>query len=183
MSKDGQSVVYKDTASIRSAKEIRYVAECLSIEADFFSKSPYKNAGRRRKFSNPLFATPAGLLHAFPESIEHLFRDHEEAWAAIKKYGTEYCNWSVYSTTLEKELKSKRYLRWQSEVKSRPEGTEYKEPRRSLEESYAIYAKSGMEGLRAVYTRAHCFHLLTKFEEKGWDVKRTGSFFEYRPLK
>lgn len=43
----------------------RYVAECISVEADPFCRRP---AGRRRKFSNPLFVTPAGLLHAFPET-------------------------------------------------------------------------------------------------------------------
>jgi len=50
----------------------RFVAECVSVEADPFNRRP---AGRRRKFSNPLFVTPTDLLHAFPEEDVDLFLD------------------------------------------------------------------------------------------------------------
>lgn len=145
----------------------RYVAECISVEADPFSRRP---AGRRRKFSNPLFVTPAGLLHDFPEEDADLFLDQEAAWSAIRKWGTAEANWSVSQTTLARQLKTKPYRRWLAEVKSLPEGVEYKEPRRSMEECYAIYVDSGMAGLRKFYTPSHCFHLVAKFKEQGWIV-------------
>ena len=146
----------------------RFVAECVSVEADPFSRRP---AGRRRKFSNPLFATPKGLIHTFPEEDADLFLDLDAAWSAVRKWGTAEANWSVSQTTLARLLKTKPYRRWLAEVKSLPEGVEYKEPRRSMEECYAIYAQSGLPGLRALYTQSHCFHLIRKFRTEGWPVK------------
>jgi len=143
----------------------RYVAECVSVESAPWGRKP---EGRRRKFSNPLFVTPQGLLHAFPEEDADLFIDHDAAWAAIEKWGAPKASWSVSQTKLARQLKRRDYLRWLAEVKSLPAGVEYKEPRRSLEECYAIYADSGMAGLRKLYTPSHCFHLVAKFKDQGW---------------
>lgn len=129
-----------------------------------------KSSGRTRKFSNPLFVTPKGLLHAYPEAADDLFSSSEEAFKAIEQFGAKHNNWTVYTMTLDQMLKSKRYLRWQAEVKNQPENTEYKELRRSLEETYSIYTESGMNGLKALYSKSHCFHLLEKFKSKGWKV-------------
>lgn len=145
----------------------RFVAECVSVEADPWGRKP---EGRRRKFSNPLFVTPRGLLHAFPEEDTDLFIDQDTAWAAIKKWGSPKGSWSVSQTTLARQLKRKDYRRWLAEVKSLPDGVEYKEPRRSLEECYAVYANAGMAGLRKLYTPSHCFHLIAKFRDQGWAV-------------
>lgn len=150
----------------------RYVAECVSVEADPWGRKP---EGRRRKFSNPLFVTPRGLLHAFPEEDADLFIDQDAAWAAIAKWGSPKASrWAVSQTKLARQLKRKDYLRWLAEVKSLPEGVEYKEPRRSLEECYAIYANAGMAGLRKLYTRSHCFHLIGKFKDQGWVIAASG---------
>jgi hypothetical protein len=110
------------------------------------------------------------LLHAFPEEDADLFIDQDAAWAAITKWGSQKAGWSVSQTKLARQLKRKDYQRWLAEVKSLPEGVEYKEPRRSLEESYAIYADAGMAGLRKLYTSSHCFHLIAKFKDQGWTV-------------
>lgn len=143
----------------------RFSAECVSVEADPWSRKP---AGRRRKFSNPIFVTPHGLLHAFPEIDADLFLDQDAAWAAIRKWGSPAtANWSVSSTTLARHLKRKDYLRWLAEVKNLPENVAYKETRRSLEECYAIYAGEGMAGLQKLYTKSHCFHLVAKFKDAG----------------
>lgn len=149
----------------------RYVAECVSVEADPWGRKP---EGRRRKFSNPLFVTSRGLLHAFPEEDADLFIDQDAAWAAIAKWGSPKASWSVSQTKLARQLKRKDYLRWLAEVKSLPEGVEYKEPRRSLEECYAIYANAGMAGLRKLYTRSHCSHLIGKFKDQGWVIAAPG---------
>jgi hypothetical protein len=114
--------------------------------------------------------TPKGLLHVYPETSGDLFSSFDDASKAIQRYGVGHNNWTAYTTTIEQILRSKRYLRWQAEVKNQPENTEYKEPRRSLEETYAIYAESGMDGLKALYSKSHCFHLLEKFKGKGWKV-------------
>lgn len=150
---------------------VRFVAECLSVEADPWDRLP---GGRRRKFSNPLFVTPHGLLHAFPEEDADLFLDQKAAFVAIEKWGSpKTASWSVSQTKLAQHLKRKDYRRWLAEVKSLPEGVEYKEPRRSLEECYAIYADTGMAGLRKLYSKSHCFHLIAKFTDQGWLPKNS----------
>lgn len=109
-----------------------------------------------------------------------MFIDQDAAWLAVKKWGPAEANWSVSQTTLAKQLKTKPYRRWLAEVKSLPDGVEYKEPRRSLEECHAIYADSGMPGLRKLYTRSHCFHLVAKFKEQG--LAAASSHLEATPL-
>jgi hypothetical protein len=142
----------------------RFMVQAMTVEPDPYSK--FNVAGRRRKFSNPLFITPAGLLHAFPQIDEDLFVDIDSAKAAVQHHAARV-NWSICSTTLASLVKSKAYQRWLAEVASLPAGEGYVEPRRSIEETFAIYAAEGMAGLRRHYTRAHAFHLIAKFKDQG----------------
>lgn len=144
----------------------RFTVQCMSVEPDPYSKSMAAMVGRKRKFSNPLFITPSGLLHSFPQTDADLFVDIETARVATKRHG-EKGQWEIFSTTLALLTKTKAFQRWLAEVASLPEGSGYAEPRRSLEETFAIYTQEGMDGLRRHYTRSHAFHLIAKFKEQG----------------
>lgn len=135
-----------DETLYRANTKDRYVAECLTL----------RNGAR--KFSNPLFMTPAGYLDAFPEVDDHLFMSSELALKTIAAFGTKehQGRWQISSTTLAKELKSKRYLRWLQEVK--PMQGSYTEPRRTLEDRAAIYKVEGLSGLRDRYTKSHALN-------------------------
>lgn len=148
--------------------ESRYVAERLARPLAPWAKVNVN--GHRRKYSDPLFVTPHGLLHAFPEKDDDLFLDSASAWAAIAKFGgdAQAFDWLVYDSKLEALRCTKRYLRWSKDVKSLPEGVAYKAPREALEASFAVYSAGGKEALRARYTRTHCAWLLRKFREQGW---------------
>lgn len=132
-----------DETLYRANIKERYVAECLT------------RGNGARKFSNPIFLTPAGYLNAFPEVDNHLFTNLETALKAIAVFGVKEHQgcWQVSITTLAKELKSKRYLRWLQKVK--PMQGSYSEPRRTLEDRAAIYRDEGLPGLRERYTRSH----------------------------
>lgn len=69
---------------------------------------------------------------------------------------------------METLLRSKRYLRWSAEVKSLLEGVGFREQRRPLAESFALYSAGGKEALRARYTRTRYLGLLRKFRAEGW---------------
>ena len=144
----------------------RFVAEYMASMPDPYSKMSH-SMGRTRKFSNPLFMTPAGLLHGFPEKDEDLFVELDQALDAIRRMAHPGTGplWRVRSTTLAAELKSKRFLRWHNEVKNAP-GAGYVEPRRSLEEKADIFARSGMAGLKATYTHAHAFRTLRRIRDE-----------------
>ena len=148
--------------------EHHYVAERLARPLAPYAKANVN--GHRRKYSDPLFVTPRGLLRAFPEKDEDLFLDPASAWAAIARFGdgAPVLEWLVYETKLEALLRTRPYLRWCKDVKSILEGAAYKEPRETLETSFAIYSVGGRKALRARYTRTHCLWLLRKFREQGW---------------
>lgn len=135
-----------DETLYRANTKDRYIAECLA------------RGNGARKFSNPLFMTPAGYLDAFPEVDDHLFTNSETAWKAVAAFSTKehQGQWKVSTTTLVKELKSKRYLRWLQEVK--PMQGSYTEPRRTLEDRAAIYKVEGLPGLRDRYTKSHALN-------------------------
>ena len=141
----------------------RYMVQCVSVESDPYSKAPALS-GRKRKFSNPNFITPAGALHAFPQVDEDLFVDIESARIANQTHGKN-ARWEISSTTVAALMKTKAFQRWKAEVESLPPGQAYVEPRRSLEETFAIYKQEGMDGLRRHYTRSHAWHLIAKFKE------------------
>lgn len=149
-----------DESVFRAHVAARFVVECI-VTPPAGSSSP---AIRRRKFSSPLYMTPCGPIEAYPERDEDLFISLETATDAIKKFGGEKTWWTT-STTLEKEKKSRRYLRWVAEVKS-CDG-EYKEPRRTLEEKAAIYSENGLEGLRKMYTKSHAIHTVSALRAHG----------------
>lgn len=109
---------------------------------------------RKRKFSNPLFLTPEGLLHSFPEDDKELFTTHDVALESLKKQlvGGE---WEIRQTSLANELRDKRYLRWAREVK----GQDYTEPRRTQAELASIYADGGIAALLKVYSKAHALKI------------------------
>lgn len=145
---------------------MRFVVQAMAVEPDPYSKSTAAMSGRKRKFSNPVFLTPNGVIQAFPQADEDLFLDIESARVAIGTRGNGH-QWEIASTSLTTLMKTKAYLRWKDEVAALPPGQAYVEPRRTLEESFSIYAQEGMPGLRKLYTRSHAWHLIAKFKEQG----------------
>lgn len=119
LAKTGDEKSYREL----TADATRYIAECTGT-----GEMPHGMFRRSRKFSNPLFMTPAGYIEAFPELDEHLFISLDTAHAAILKFGKPEHSafWRISSTKLTKELKDKRYLRWLAEVKNAV--VPYKEP-------------------------------------------------------
>ncbi len=148
-----------DETAYRSLVTVRHVAECLS-GGDSGSR-------RSRKFSDPLFMTPNGYMSAFPELDTHLFISFKTAYQAIEKYGKpEHSDlWVVRTSTLEDEIRNKRYLRWLHEIKFID--AEYVEPRRSLDERAVIYANDGMDGLKKLYSPSHAFHTKSLLLDTG----------------
>lgn len=151
-----------DEAAYRALTTERFVAECSANIA-----APHGMFARSRKFSNPLFMTPAGYLAAFPERDEHLFLSMEAALQAIAKYSKpeHHALWQVRSTKLAKELRDKRYQRWLREVNNSSEP--YLAPRRSLEECAALYASGGIEALKKLYSKAHALKTEHRMVEAG----------------
>ena len=151
----------------------RWLIARVSIPLDPMDKIPLN---RSRKFSNPLFLTPHGQLHAFPQRDEDLFVTMELAQAAlyVLAQAGDLQMWNIEAVKLEQLHKSKRYKRWLSVVATLPDGVEYKEPRRTLEQSYALYVEGGREALRKVYDAGYCKHLLAKFRQEGWGVRGVG---------
>ena len=61
------------------------------VSVEFGSRTDNSRYGgapgwRSRKFSDPLYLTPAGFLQAYPEADEDLFLDMEQARAALEFY-------------------------------------------------------------------------------------------------
>ena len=137
-----------DDVDFRRLSLDRYAAECI-VETG-------QNTGvaRKRKFSNPLFLTPDGLLNAFPEKDEDLFATAEVAVDAVKRHSLDG-HWEVRRTTLGTELRTKPYLRWTREVK----GVNYQEPRRTDAELIIVYENGGRDALRKLYSKAHAFKI------------------------
>ena len=135
-------------AALRGLTQERFVVECVSNVGSFGA------ALRRRKFSNPLFLTPDGLLQSFPEDDKELFATQDVALDALKKQSVNG-EWEIRQTSLANELRDKRYLRWVREVK----GREYQEPRRTQAELAVIYENGGIGALLAIYSKAHAFKI------------------------
>lgn len=131
----------------------RYVAECI-VET-----GQYTGVARKRKFSNPLFLTPGGLLHAFPETDEDLFSTQEVALDTLKKQSVDG-HWEIRQTTLDDELRTKPCLRWAREVK----GRNYQEPRRTEAELLTIYESGGRDALLKLYSKAHAIKITKKLK-------------------
>ena len=156
LAKTGNETAYRELTMGKT----RYIAECAGQ-----GEIPHGMLRRSRKFSNPLFMTPAGYLEAFPELDEHLFLSMDSALAAIRKFSKpeHAALWEIRTTTLARELKDKRYLRWLAEVKNAV--VPYKEPKRSIEEVADIYRAGGLDALKAIYTKAHALKLEKRLVE------------------
>ena len=73
-----------DDSELRALVDIRYAVECFTnIGGAFGEALPGGQYGRKRKFSNPLFLTPYGLLEAYPERDADLFVISEVAQNAV----------------------------------------------------------------------------------------------------
>lgn len=152
-----------DESEFRRLTDVRWCAECLVSGAGFSAgaraNTPF---GRRRKYSNPLFMTPHGLINTYPEIDDDLFLSEEQAHAALVRAGLTGA-WELRETLFEMEMRDKRYLRWEQEVK----GTDFQEIKRSLEEVSIIYLDGGRAALRKLYTREHVAKLLSKMRAHG----------------
>lgn len=149
-----------DESIYRAHVASRFVVECIVTPP----AGNFTQAIRRRKFSSPLYMTSEGPIEAYPESDADLFISLEAATDAIKRFGGKKTWWTT-STTLEKERKSRRYLRWVAEVKDLD--GEYKEPRRTLEEKAAIFSENGLQGLRKMYSKSHAIHTVSALRLHG----------------
>lgn len=156
-----------DDSELRALIDIRYAVECFTnIGGPFGETLPGGQYGRKRKFSNPLFLTPYGLLEAYPERDADLFVCSEVAQNAIHalQRGGE---WEIRETLLTMEMCKKPYLRWLKEVKAQ----DYSEPRRSLEELAEIYRQGGRSALSLLYTRSHVSKTISKLREQGVEIR------------
>lgn len=142
------SALTGNDAELRKLTEERFAVECVSDVGTF------DGALRKRKFSNPLFLTPDGLLHSFPEDDKELFTTHEVALESLKKQSVGG-EWEIRQTSLAIELRDKRYLRWVREVK----GQDYTEPRRTQAELAGIYEDGGIAALLKIYSKAHALKI------------------------
>lgn len=123
--------------------------------------------GRARKFHEPLYLSPHGLLHAFPEVPDQLFVCYEDAEKAARD-SAHHVKMSVQTLNLKDLARTARYQRWVKEVKPLPPGQAYAEQRLTLEDSWALYQQGGRIALRARFTRGHVTQLMAKFKTVGW---------------
>lgn len=142
-----------DEADLRALSTARYTVECVS------DVGQTSGALRKRKFSDPLYLTPDGLLRGFPEGDSELFADMDLALSALRRSVVDG-EWEVRQTTLAIELAGKRYLRWAREVK----GKQYQEPRRTPEELASIFAQGGLPALMKLYSKAHAFKIAKRLQ-------------------
>ena len=128
---------------------------------------------RSRKFSSPLYVTPAGYLYAYPENDNDLFMDMTQADMAMEFYkkidtGFKSENMGFRMSTNAKlgKIGGKSYMRWLEEVKEK----NYKEPRKTVEESHAIYISEGRVALEKIYSPGHIYGLIRKFDKLGFKI-------------
>jgi hypothetical protein len=118
--------------------------------------------GRRRKYSNPLYLAPAGLIYRFPEEAGDFFLCEDDARAKLASvaYGGE---WEIRHTSLEAETtRNKRFQRWKLEFRD-GEGFEI---HRELQEVADIYEAGGKAALLGLYTSAHTYHLIARLKRE-----------------
>lgn len=155
-----------------------YVKGRLLVEIGFRSSNLSWGGApiwRSRKFSDPLYLTPAGFLHGYPEVDEDLFLDRVQAMDALDFYfqnsqsdKLKNASYRIVSSAVLGKIGGPGYKRWLQEVK----GQNYTEPRRSLAESHELYQASGREGLEKLYSRAYVFALIRKFNAEGFEVRK-----------
>ncbi len=162
-----EQAIAGDDAALRTLTDVRYAVECVVDAGEpFGGQLPNGQYSRRRKFSNPLFLTPAGLIEAYPEKDEDLFTLQEQSLAAVHALGRGG-EWAIRETLLSMEMSNKQYVRWLAEVK----GKTYIEAKRSIEELAEIYRQGGRLALRSLYTREHVAKIVTRLRKLGVAVQ------------
>ena len=155
-----------DDAALRS---LTIGSERIAVEV---GASQYENkiygeiAFRSRKFDRPLFVSPSGLLHAYPEEDDHAFIHVAQASIIYPRYVE--ASQGVKFHNLAKVKKLRGYERWVSEVK--PFGADYASAKRALPNAYEIYKAGGWEALRRVYSKENSYLLLRKFRDAGFKI-------------
>ena len=154
-----------------------FVKERVCVELGTQSTNPLvgKLQWRSRKFSDPLFLTPAGFLPAYPENDEDLFLDMTQVKAALDFYqGVPHpklkstkASYNIIGSAVLGQIGGAGFKRWLAEVKNQ----NYTEPRRTLQESHAIYTASGRAGLKELYSPAYVCSLLRKFKAAGLSLQ------------
>lgn len=149
---------------------------------------------RSRKFSDPLFVTPAGFLNAYPEVDEDLFIDSVQAQQAVtfyrdipSKFKLENASFQISEPAVLGKIGGPGFKRWLAEVK----GQQYTEPRRPLAEAHALYLQGGRAQLEKEYSPSYVFALIRKFNAEGLALQKEdrdrivhpyGHAFTPRPL-
>lgn len=151
----------------------RYLSERVVVEIGIapITSEFARTDWRSRKFSDPLYLTPAGFLHAYPEADDDLFIDHDQVQTALSFYRNtaegnklaKNSQFRIIAPAVLGKIGGKGYGRWVKEVK----GKSYSEPRRSLAESHEIYASGGRAALKDIYSPSYVFVLLRKFAHNG----------------
>lgn len=142
--------------------------ECVTSLGNIYGhRNGASDYGRRRKFSNPLFFTPNGLINSYPESEKDFFTSYEVAETMLRQLADvgKYGAWEIRDTTLAKEHSSKRYLRWLNVAKDK----EYREPRLTLEEQASVFESGGREALLKIYSKSHTSHVIVKLRSNFAD--------------
>lgn len=128
---------------------------------------------RSRKFSDPLFVTPAGYLNAYPEVDEDLFIDSVQAQEALEfykgmpnRYKLDNASFQISEPAVLGKIGGPGYKRWLAEVK----GLQYTEPRRPLAETHTLYLQGGRAQLAKEYSPSYVFALIRKFNIGGLEV-------------
>ena len=130
---------------------------------------------RSRKFSDPLFITPAGYLNGYPEMDEDLFIDSVQAQQAQafyrdmpNKFKLENASFRISEPAVLGKIGGPGYKRWLAEVKDQ----QYSEPRRTLAQAHALYLESGRAQLEKEYSPSYVFALIRKFNAEGLPVQK-----------
>ena len=161
-----------DDGDLRSYVRERVVVEIgISTNSSAYGRSEW----RSRKFSDPLYLTPSGFLHAYPEADEDLFMDLDQAEQAIKFYRNtaegqrlpQNASYRMQTPAVVGQIGGPAYRRWVAEVK----GKVYTEPRRSLAETFEIYSAGGRDALKDLYSPSYVFVLLRKYAKNGLQLK------------
>jgi hypothetical protein len=97
------------------------------------------------------------------------FLTFEDAFAALKinAKAIELNKWEVVNTGgFTAMQKSQRYIRWLKEARN----TNYKEPRRSLDDWAAIYRNQGFQAMKTMGTKSYAFNILKKLRSAHKDI-------------
>lgn len=117
--------------------------------------------GKARRFTMPLFLTPDGFVHAFPETASACFEGSEAARhaASTRCTGMNYVvkDWSSVKI-------SRRFKLWHERVKPIQN---FKESRSSSEKSFELFMEGGWGALRKKYSKPNSLRLLKKFVAEG----------------